>query len=70
MGRFIAFLIGFGLMVIGFSYIIMYANIVVIGYNFYEYVHFIIGKIECWYSVIGLFIITLVIYIPRRKKNE
>lgn len=66
--RIIIFLIGFGLMVIGFTYIIMYSNLMTIGYNFSEYVHFIISKFECWYSMIGLFIIILTIYIPRRKE--
>lgn len=69
-GRITIFLIGFGLMVIGFADIIMYSNLMTIGYNFTEYVHFIISKFECWYSIIGLFIIILTIYIPRRKENE
>lgn len=68
LGRIITFLIGFGLMVIGFTYIIMYYNLTTIGYNFKEYVHFITSRLECWYSIIGLLIITLTIYIPRRIK--
>ncbi len=67
-GRIILFLIGFGLMVLGFSYIIMYLNLTTIGYNSSEYVHFIISKLECWYSLIGLAIVSLTIYIPRRNK--
>lgn len=67
-GRVITFLIGFGLMIIGFAYIIMYCNLTTIGYNFNEYVHFIIRRLECWYSVIGLVVIALTIYIPRRIK--
>ena len=45
--KFLIFLCGFGLSVIGLSYIIIYLNILSIGYNFFEYVNFIIKRIEC-----------------------
>ncbi len=64
------FLLGFGLTVIGNVYIISYLNLMTIGYNFSEYVNFIIRQIECLYAVIGLIIMSLTILIPRRKKNE
>ena len=51
------FLIGFGLTVIGFVYIISYLNLLTIGYNFFEYVNFIIRRIECLYAVIGLILL-------------
>ena len=35
------FLLGFGLMVIGCSFIILYLNLTTMGYNFLEYVNFI-----------------------------
>ncbi len=68
--RIFFFLIGFGLTVIGFVYIISYLNLMTIGYNFYEYVNFICRRVECLYAAIGLFIITLTIFIPERRKNE
>lgn len=68
--RIIFFLIGFGLTVIGFVYIISYLNLLTIGYNFYEYVHFIIRQIECLYAIVGFIIMALSIFIPRRKKDE
>ena len=70
MTRFFFFLVGFALMVIGFSYIILYLNLLTIGYNFPLYVNFIIRRIECYYAPIGLLIIILTIKIKGAKKNE
>lgn len=61
MGRFILFLIGFGLTVIGFVYIISYLNLLTLGYNFLEYVKFIISRIECWNAVIGIILMSIII---------
>lgn len=68
--RIIFFLIGFGFTVIGFVYIISYLNLLTIGYNFLEYVKFISRQIECLYAPIGFIIMSLSIFIPRRKKDE
>ncbi|MDD3453375.1 MAG: hypothetical protein PHN42_03810 [Bacilli bacterium] len=62
--RIFFFLIGFGLTIIGFIYIISYLNLISIGYNFSEYVNFIIKRVECYYSIIGIIIIILDIFIP------
>ena len=61
------FLIGFGLSVLGFSYIILYLNLLTIGYNLEEYVNFIVRRIECYYSIIGLIIIVI---SSKLKENE
>ena len=53
------FLLGFGLMVIGCSFIILYLNLTTIGYNFLEYVNFIIRRVECYSSIIGFIIMIL-----------
>jgi len=63
------FLFGFGLTVIGSTYLISYLNLFSLGYNFLEYVNFIIRRYECWYFVIGLFLIIISIYIGG-KNNE
>ena len=57
------FLLGFGLMVIGGSFIILYLNLTTMGYNFLEYVNFIIGRIECYFSIIGFIIMILSITV-------
>lgn len=53
------FLLGFGLMVIGCSFIILYLNLTTMEYNFLEYVNFIIRRVECYFSIIGFIIIIL-----------
>lgn len=68
--RIIIFLTGFGLTVIGFTYIICYLNLLTIGYNFYEYVNFISSKIECLFGPIGIILMIVCIYIPKGGKND
>ena len=70
MRRIFFFLIGFGLSVIGFSYIILYLNLFSIGYNLYDYVNFITRRLECYYSVFGLLIMIISSIIRERKDNE
>ena len=53
------FLLGFGLMVIECSFIILYLNLTTMGYNFLEYVNFIIRRVECYFSIIGFIIMIL-----------
>lgn len=59
MVRVFFFLLGFGLAVIGCSFIILYLNLTTMGYNFVNYVNFISRRIECYYSVIGIIIMIL-----------
>ena len=66
--RFVFFLIGFGFMIIGSIYIISYLNLITIGYNFLEYVNFITGRIECYYTIIGFIIMNMAMYIKGDKK--
>ena len=68
--RIFFFLIGFGLSVLGSVYIITYLNLLTIGYNFSEYVYFIIRRIECIYALIGIVLILLTIFIPGGRKYE
>lgn len=70
MNRLFFFLLGFGLTVIGLVYIIGYLNLLTIGYNFTQYVNFIIRRIECLYTFIGFIIMFLTIYWPGGKKYE
>ena len=62
------FLIGFGLTTIGLMYIICYLNLLNLGYNFIEYVNFIIRRIECINAIIG--IIIMIIALSLGGKNE
>ena len=63
MTRFFFYLVGFGLTLIGCIYIIIYLNLTTIGYNFYEYVNFIIRKPECLIALLGFVIMFLSIPI-------
>lgn len=68
--RIFIFLVGFGLTLIGFFYIITYLNLLTIGYNFIEYVNFITRRLECWYAIIGLIVLFLSICLDNGGKNE
>lgn len=68
--RIFFFLVGFGLMVIGFSFLILYLNLLTIGYNFSFYVNFITRRVECYYTIIGFIIIVLTLLIKGEKKHE
>lgn len=61
MYRLFFFLLGFGLMVIGFTYIITYMNLMSMGYSFLDYIQFVASRIECLFSIIGLLITTIII---------
>ena len=51
------FLFGFGLTTIGLVYVILYFNLFSFGYNFFDYVNFIIRRIECLNTLIGIILI-------------
>ena len=69
MSRIFFFLFGFGLMTIGFVYIILYLNILIIEYNFSYYVNFISRRIECYFTIIGFIILNLSVYIKGDKNS-
>lgn len=68
--RIFTFLFGFGMMVIGSSFLVLYLNLLTIGYSFKEYVNFIIRQPEFYYFIIGMIIIMLTTIMPGGKKNE
>lgn len=70
MWRFFFFLLGFGLMVIGFTYVITYLNLLTMGYTIYNYFIFILSRVECLFTIIGFVIISLVILTSGRHKND
>ena len=65
--RFTLFLIGFGLSIVGFIYIIMYLNYLSIGFSFIEYLKYIITKIECLLAPVGIVLISISIFIRGDK---
>jgi len=64
--RICLFLLGFILATIGLFFIILYINLLVIGYSFLEFVYFIIRSIYCNIFFIG--VILIFISIGRNEK--
>lgn len=63
------FLIGFGLSIIGFMYIIMYLNYLEIGYTFMEYINLISKRFECLLAPIGIMIISIVVFLKGGRND-
>lgn len=63
------FLFGYSLTLIALIFIISYLNLLTIGYNFFEYVNFIIRRYECMYLFFGILFMFFGIYLPGGK-NE
>ena len=63
------FITGFGLMVLGFSTMILYINLFAFGYNFKEYISYIVKLPEFYYLLVGFILINLSI-LNQGEKNE
>jgi len=61
------FLLGFGISVIGLTYIVGYLNLLTLNYSFLYYIKFIITRIECLIVVIGFILMTLSMNIKVNK---
>ena len=57
-------------MVIGFTYIVLYLNLLTMGYNFIDYLGYIFTRIECLFSLVGFGIVSLVILLSGRRHND
>ena len=62
--------LSFFMSLIGSIYIITYLNLMTVGYNFLEYVNFIIRRTECIIFMIGMILMLLSIYLPGGDKYE
>lgn len=60
--RIFFFLLGFGLSVIGFTYMISYLNLMTMGYTFIDYLVFVSKRYECIIAIIGFLMITFAIF--------
>ena len=70
MGRFFIFLLGFGFMIIGFTYIITYMNLISMGYSYLQYLAFIFSRIECLFAVIGFILVSFIILTKGSREND
>ena len=66
----IILIIGIILTVLSISYIILYSNIMKIGYSFDDYLMFLSSHYECWLLLVGILLIIISIYFPWRDKDE
>ena len=69
MTRVFFFLLGFGMSVIGFMYMMLYLNLTTMGYSFFEYICFILKRSECILGFIGLLLVTATIYYKGDNNN-
>ena len=53
---------------VGIFFTLIYCNLFTMGYSFFEYVNFIIRRIEFWFIFLGLFLICF--SLERLIKNE
>lgn len=67
MFRVFILLIGFGFSVSGGVTLIMYLNLLAAGLSFQDYFLFILGRVESYLLLAGIFLITISIYSPARK---
>lgn len=61
--RIFFFLLGFGLMVIGFTYMITYLNLLSLGYSWLEYFQYTLTRVECLFTLLGFLFITGAIFM-------
>lgn len=59
MNRFILFSFGLLFMIIGLFSILLYSNLIIVGYSFIDFVKFIISDIYSLLLLVGLFLILL-----------
>ena len=64
--RIFLFILGFIMLTYSISLLIIYLNLITIGYNLSDYVNFIIGGSSCYIGMIGL-VIMLIIFIRKKE---
>lgn len=62
--RIIIYLFSMLFMIIGFTFMLIYTNLFSFGYSFFDYIAFIVSRIEVLFFVVGF--ILLIIYKIKR----
>lgn len=68
--KYFTYFIGLILSSTGLVFIIIYLNLLNMGYSFLDYVNFIIRRIECLNFFIGIIIMFLSLNLRKGKKND
>lgn len=61
--KYFFYLLGIFLISIGLLYVVSALNLFVIGYNFFDFIHFMIRKIHFWFLIAGIFLIIVTLWI-------
>ena len=64
--KIVLFILGIFLISLSIFFIILYSNMIYMGYSFIEFLNFILTRFECFLFIFG--IILLILSIGRRKK--
>lgn len=54
MNRYILFILAIAFCSLGTSFIIIYMNLLSYGYSLFEYIIFLLCRLECWFLVGGV----------------
>lgn len=68
--RFLLFSLGILFSSYALTFIIIYLNLLSMGYTFLEYVNFIIRKAECILLLFGIFLIIISMFKRKEKKDD
>lgn len=63
------FILGIIITSLSSMFIIMYANLLTMGYTISEYLFFILRRLECLIIIIGIILIIISLY-KRKEKNK
>lgn len=61
-------IVGYILMVIGFTYFWLYLNLFAFGFSIRDYFFYILGRYECYFFIIGFII--FVVSLCRKEKKQ
>lgn len=68
--RVFVFLLGFGLMIVGFTYMITYLNLLTLGYDWTDYFLFISCRVECLFTLLGFLLLNFAIFWKGGEKDD
>ena len=68
--RYFLFCLGIISSVIGLSYIIIYLNLLIMGFNIFDYLKYIFTNFECLLFFLGYFLLMWIIRKPNNKRKK
>lgn len=68
--KIVMFILGIIITSISLMFIIMYLNLCIMGYTFFEYLNFISKEPACFMIILGILLIALSMYRRKGKIND